>query len=152
MSDSFMTGRRAVRTIARMPPTSPVRADAIGVTVDDMDASLRFYRRCGFDVPADAGPDSPHVEIPLAGGFRLMLDAVAVTRSLHPDWTPPTGSSRLAIAIECTGPADVDATHADLVAASHPSHLEPFDAPWGQRYAAVLDPDGIGIDFYASLT
>ncbi len=102
MSDSFMTGRRPVRTIARMPATSPVRADAIGITVDDMHASLRFYRRCGFDVPADAGPDSPHVEIPLAGGSRLMLDAVAVTRSLHPDWTPPPGSSRIAIAVECT--------------------------------------------------
>ena len=135
-----------------MPPTPTVRANAIGVTVDDMAASLEFYRRCGFDVPSDADPDSPHVEIPLADGFKLMLDAAEVARALHPDWVPPTGPSRVSLAIECASPADVDAAHADLVAAGHPDRLEPFDAPWGQRYATVLDPDGVGIDLYASLT
>jgi uncharacterized glyoxalase superfamily protein PhnB len=28
------------------------------------------------------------------------------------------------------------------VAAGHRSHLAPFDAFWGARYAVVLDPDG----------
>jgi uncharacterized glyoxalase superfamily protein PhnB len=31
------------------------------------------------------------------------------------------------------------------------SYLEPFDAVWGQRYATVLDPDGVHVDLYASL-
>lgn len=46
-------------------------------------------------------------------------------------------------------PADVDATHAAVVAAGFASHVEPFDAPWGQRYATVLDPYGNHADLYA---
>ena len=30
-------------------------------------------------------------------------------------------------------------------------HLAPFDAPWGQRYATVLDPDGNHVDLFAPL-
>lgn len=32
-----------------------------------------------------------------------------------------------------------------------PSDVVPFDAPWGQRYATVLDPDGNGVDLFAPL-
>jgi len=28
---------------------------------------------------------------------------------------------------------------------------EPWDAPWGQRYATVLDPDGNAVDLYCPL-
>ena len=28
--------------------------------------------------------------------------------------------------------------------------LAPFDAPWGQRYAMVRDPDGNGVDLFAA--
>jgi hypothetical protein len=28
----------------------------------------------------------------------------------------------------------------------------PWDAPWGQRYAVVKDPDDNGIDLFAPLT
>jgi uncharacterized glyoxalase superfamily protein PhnB len=27
----------------------------------------------------------------------------------------------------------------------------PFDAPWGQRYTTVADPDGYRVDVYAPL-
>jgi hypothetical protein len=29
--------------------------------------------------------------------------------------------------------------------------LNPYDAPWGQRYATVLDPDGNIVDLFAPL-
>jgi uncharacterized glyoxalase superfamily protein PhnB len=29
---------------------------------------------------------------------------------------------------------------------------EPFDAPWGMRYATVADPSGNGVDLYANLS
>ncbi len=35
--------------------------------------------------------------------------------------------------------------------AGYKSELTPFDAPWGQRYAVVLDPDGNGVDLFAPL-
>ena len=38
-----------------------------------------------------------------------------------------------------------------LVEAGYRSHVQPFDAFWGQRYATVLDPDGNPVDLYAAL-
>ena len=38
-----------------------------------------------------------------------------------------------------------------VVAAGHRSTLDPWDAPWGQRYASVADPDGGAVDLYAPL-
>jgi hypothetical protein len=38
-----------------------------------------------------------------------------------------------------------------LTAAGHPGTLKPFDAPRGQRYATVTDPDGTSIDPFAAL-
>lgn len=32
-----------------------------------------------------------------------------------------------------------------------PSAMAPFDAPWGQRYAGVLDPDGYQVPLFAPL-
>lgn len=145
MSDPSKTVPTDGRTVASMPPT----CDAIGVVVSDMAASLAFYRRLGLDLPADAD-GAPHAEADL-GGMRLMFDTEDVARSLHPDWTPPSGESRTALAFRCADPAEVDATHAALVAAGAPSTLAPFDAPWGQRYASVADPDGGGVDLYAPL-
>lgn len=113
-----------------------------------MAASLAFYRRLGLALPAEAD-DAPHAEADLGGGVRLMFDTEDVARSLHPDWTPPAGPGRAGLAFRCGDPAEVDATHDALVAAGSPSALAPFDAPWGQRYASVADPDGGAVDLYA---
>ena len=42
-------------------------------------------------------------------------------------------------------PADVDALFERLTDAGHPGVLQPFDAPWGQRYATVTDINGDGL-------
>lgn len=124
------------------------RLDLIGVVVADMARSLEFYRRLGLDVPADADGE-PHVEITLPGGLRLAWDTVETIRSLDPSWEPPTGS-RGGLAFDCGSPAGVDRVHAELSAAGATTHLAPFDAVWGQRYAAVLDPDGAVVDLFAA--
>lgn len=124
------------------------RMDAIGIIVSDMAATLAFYRRLGVAVP-DGDGDGPHVEADLGGGMRLMFDTEDVVRSFDPGWTPPTGGGRVGLAFRLPDPASVDALHADMVAAGHRSELEPFDAPWGQRYASLQDPNGTGVDLYA---
>ena len=45
----------------------------------------------------------------------------------------------------------VDATYAKLTGAGYEGRTEPWDAPWGQRYATVLDPDGNSVDLFAAL-
>lgn len=126
------------------------RFDAIGLVVADMGRALAFYRTLGLDVPADAD-DQPHVDVSLPNGSRLMFDTIETVRAFDPDWSPPTGGSRAALAFACDSPSDVDAVFAELVAAGYAGHLEPWDAFWGQRYASVRDPDGNGVDLFAPL-
>lgn len=121
---------------------------AIGLVVQDMDRSLAFYARLGLEVPA--GERGPHVEIPLAGGIRFMLDTQEEVQKSDPAWSRPQGSPRVALAFDCGTPTVVDQTYRDLVAAGATPHLEPWDAFWGQRYATLLDPDGNGVDLFAA--
>lgn len=126
------------------------RFDAIGLVVEDMGRSLAFYRRLGLEIPAAADTEG-HVEATQPGGIRLLWDTVETVRSFDPEWTPPSGGQRIGLAFACDGPADVDRIYAELVGAGYEGHREPWDAFWGQRYAQVRDPDGIGVDLFARL-
>ena len=123
------------------------RFDAIGLVTSDMGRSLSFYRLLGLDVPADAD-GQPHAEATLPGGARLMWDTEEVVASFDPAPPAPGGSS---LAFLCDDAAEVDVTFERLVAAGAEGHVAPFDAPWGQRYAVVHDPDGNGVDLFAAL-
>ena len=146
MSDPAKTAPRTVRTVEPMTP----RIDAIEVVVADMAAALAFYRQLGLEIPAGAESET-HVAIDLPGGLHLLFDTQDTIRSFDPSWTPPAGGHGLALAFDCGDPAGVDATHDALVASGHRSHLAPWDAFWGQRYATVLDPDGNSVDLFAAL-
>jgi catechol 2,3-dioxygenase-like lactoylglutathione lyase family enzyme len=124
------------------------KLDMIGLVVEDMAASLAFYRKLGLDLPET---DAPHVEATLPGGLRFGWDTVETIRSFDPEWTKPAGGSAVGICFLCDSPAEVDELHASLVADGHPSHKEPWDAFWGQRYASVEDPDGNVVDLFAPL-
>ena len=127
-----------------------LRLDLIGLVVDDMAASLAFYRRLGLDL-AEGAEHEAHVEMILPGGLRLAWDTVEVVRSFDPGWTSPQGGHRTALAFACEEPADVDKVYAELVGAGYHGHKEPWDAVWGMRYAIVHDPDGNAVDFFAPL-
>ncbi|GGM40043.1 glyoxalase [Micromonospora sonchi] len=122
--------------------------DMIGLVTTDMARTLEFYRRLGLDIPAGAEQD-PHVEVTLPGGLRLAWDDIATVRSIDPGWTPPAGSPRAGLAFRCADPAEVDRWYAELTAAGHHGHRPPWDAPWGQRYAVLHDPDGNAVDLFA---
>jgi catechol 2,3-dioxygenase-like lactoylglutathione lyase family enzyme len=126
------------------------RLDMIGLVVQDLARSLAFYRRLGLDIPADAD-QAPHVETTLPGGLRLAWDPVETIRSFDPNWTPPSGSPRIGIAFLFDSPAAVDRAFAELVAEGYHGYKEPWDAPWGQRYAIMHDPDGNSVDLFAAL-
>ena len=126
------------------------RLDLIGIVVSDMARALAFYRRLGIELPASADGEG-HVEAALPGGLRIAWDTQDVMRSFDPAWSPPSGGHGMSLAFACDSPAEVDATHAALVAAGYEGHLDPFDAFWGQRYATVRDPDGNPVDLFAAL-
>ncbi len=127
----------------------PPRLDLVGIIVQDMAVSLAFYRRLGFDIPAEADTEG-HVES-TAGGLRVAWDTVEVIQSFDPDWTAPVGGQRIGLAFRCDSPTEVDALHSELTAAGYVSHKQPWDAFWGQRYAVVRDPDDNPVDLFAPL-
>lgn len=130
----------------------PPKFDLIGIVVQDMAASLNFYRQLGLLIPIGAESEGDgHVEVMLAGGLRMAWDSADDVRSFDPRWSPAVGGHRMALAFLCDSPADVDAVYNRLMEQGYASHKAPWDAFWGQRYAQVLDPDGNPVDLFAPL-
>ena len=126
----------------------PARLDVIGLVVADMARSLAFYRRLGLEVPGEAEHE-PHVEVSLPGGLRLAFDTEETIRSFDPDWMPPSGGDRMGLAFLMETPAAVDQIYDELTSLGYEGYKKPWDAFWGQRYAIILDPDGIGVSLFA---
>ena len=121
--------------------------NAIGIVASDLGRSIAFYRLLGVDLP-DEGEG--HIEATLPSGTRFMLDEESVVRSFRPDWTRKAGN-QLALAFECSSPAEVDELWARAKAEGYDAEKEPWDAFWGQRYAQLSDPDGVPVDLFAWL-
>ena len=119
---------------------------AIGIVASDLARSIRFYRLLGIDVPETS--EEGHIDTFLPNGVRFMLDSEDVIRSFMPDWTRENGN-QVSLAFECASPAEVDEVHARVVAAGFESEKDPWDAFWGQRYALLIDPDGVRVNLYA---
>jgi catechol 2,3-dioxygenase-like lactoylglutathione lyase family enzyme len=122
----------------------------VQIFAKDVPRSIAFYRLLGLAVPEPGEPD-PHVDVELPGGNRLSFDAEETITGMHPEWTPPDSAGRVALAFGLDSPAEVDAMFERLTKAGHPGPLQPYDAPWGQRYATVLDPDRNIVDLFAPL-
>ena len=121
--------------------------NALGVVSSNLAESIRFYRLLGIALPEE--PEG-HIEATLPNGVRFMLDSEETMRSFRPGWTRATGN-QIALAFECDSPGEVDETFRRVVDAGFHAEKEPWDAFWGQRYAQVHDPDGVGVDLYAAL-
>lgn len=122
-----------------------MKLDAIGLIAADISATKAFYER--FGLRFDDGPI--HFEASL-GTVRLMLDSESFMRESG-SLTEPLGErNSYALAVQCDSPESVDQLYAALAADGF-GHQEPFDAPWGHRYATVHDPDGTHVDLYAPL-
>lgn len=124
-----------------------LRLDMVGLVVADIARSVAFYRLLDVEV---SEPDAarPYHETVLPSGIRLSWNAESMAKEIDPSWVPPVGQ-RTELAFLCASPAEVDAIHARVIAAGHASHHAPWDAPWGQRYAVVVDPDGAHVSLFA---
>jgi uncharacterized glyoxalase superfamily protein PhnB len=64
---------------------------------------------------------------------------------------PPRPGNTAGFALLYRVPAEVDDAAARVAAAGHTVVHEPFDAPWGQRYATVADDEGYRVDLFCPL-
>lgn len=125
------------------------RFEAVGIIVSDMGRAVGFYRRLGLEFPEGAEGEG-HAEA-TAAGVRVMLDTEETIRSFDPEWQPPGGGHRSALAFRCDSPGEVDSSYAALLEGGGTAQKEPWDAFWGMRYAQVRDPDGTVVDLFADL-
>lgn len=119
---------------------------AVAVTAADLSRAVAFYELLGFRFPP-VGPDDQHVEA--ESGIRLMIDSASMMTELNGE--PPRPGNTSGFAVLMTAPGEVDEAVARVAAAGHPVVHPPFDAPWGQRYATVADPDGYRVDLFCPL-
>ena len=112
----------------------------------DVRATVAFYELCGLEFESTSD-DFARVRSDRAA---LEIGSYRLTRGYDSGFrAQPGGSTALQIGVESR--EAVDAIHAKLVAAGHPSHLQPFDAFWGARYAEVRDPDGNLVGFQSPI-
>ena len=126
-----------------------IQLQTIGVIVKNMQRSLDFYRALGLPIDTD-GNQEANLDVELPNGVTLGFLTEALAREADPTFEPAVGSS-LNLQFEAASPGEVDATHQRLTSAGHRSHAAPWNAPWGQRFARVVDPDGRIVNLYAHL-
>jgi len=123
--------------------------DLVGIVTRDMRASQAFYRRLGLEAP-EGSENEPHAEAATPGGLRVAWDTAELIGQIYPDYAAPSGGHGISLAFLLPAPTAVDEKYAELAALGH-GRKEPWDAPWGQRYAVVTDPDGNHVDLFAPL-
>jgi len=107
---------------------------AVTLATGDMQRAVAFYDALGFEVAA-GGPDASFTTYRVGDGWlNLQLDAAHAP--------VPTIWGRVIFYVD-----DVDAMHAQVLAAGYEPDGEPSDAPWSERYFHVRDPDGHELSF-----
>ena len=119
---------------------------AVAVSAADLFRAVAFYELLGFRFPP-LEADTKHIEAD--GDVRLMIDDAEFLTSLHGEEPRPGNTAGFAILFD--DPAGVDAAASRVADAGHTVVTPPYDAPWGQRYATVADPDGYRTDLFALL-
>lgn len=111
---------------------------AVTFTVTDMTRSVRFYRALGFEIIP--GRESPgFATFRVADGYLNLLESHA-----EATWR---GWGRVVFYVD-----DVDAMYDHVRAQGVAPEMAPSDAPWGERYFHVLDPDGHELSFARPLS
>jgi catechol 2,3-dioxygenase-like lactoylglutathione lyase family enzyme len=100
---------------------------AVTLATSDMERAVRFYRLLGFELLY--GGEAAEFTSFRAGATYLNLIE-------HPGGRVSWWGRIILYE------SDVDGLHARLVAAGHRPEAAPRDAPWGERFFHVRDPDG----------
>jgi catechol 2,3-dioxygenase-like lactoylglutathione lyase family enzyme len=107
-----------------------VKFNAITLAVSDVARSVRFYRTLGFELFAG---DERSAFVTFRAGPTEFLNL-----QHDPEHAPlPAIWGRVIFWVD-----DVDAVYRRAFDAGYVPEMTPSDAPWGERYFHILDPDG----------
>lgn len=119
-------------------PTGIERISAVTLITADMARSVAFYTALGFAI-RHGGPTASFTSLQ-AGSEALNLSAEG-DRPDRPRW------GRIIFYV-----SDVDAFYKQVRAAGFSPQMPPEDAPWGERYFHLTDPDGHELSFARPLS
>jgi catechol 2,3-dioxygenase-like lactoylglutathione lyase family enzyme len=105
---------------------------AITLATGDMREAVRFYEALGFPLKFGGG-QAAFTSFAFGGTY---LNLIADSRA------PVNWWGRVIVYV-----SDVDAIYRKALAAGFKPSLEPSDAPWGERYFHISDPDGHELSF-----
>lgn len=129
--EPFEPGPAAER-VARVEHVESI--SAVTLVTADMDRSVAFYEALGF-VVVFGGRGTPFTTYRAGAQF--------VNVQLDPAHAPIAAIwGRVIFWVD-----DVDAVHARALAAGFTPEMAPSDAPWGERYFHLRDPDGHELSF-----
>jgi hypothetical protein len=103
-----------------------------------MGQAVRFYEALGFD-RLYGGPEAEFTSYKAGDGFLNL--------QLKPDAGRQPVWGRVIFWV-----ADVDGMHQKVVDSGYRPSTRPADAPWGERYFHVRDPDGHELSFAAPIS
>jgi uncharacterized glyoxalase superfamily protein PhnB len=124
-----------------MPDAAP-DLHMLNLVVNDVGASIEFYRRLGAARAGGETVSGGHAQLRMPGGFSLELDDAESARLWHAAFRSDPASVGIVIGFALGTREAVDERYADLTQAGYQGRQPPFDAFWGARYAIVADPDG----------
>lgn len=120
-----------------MPEPTVTALSALTLATRDMARAVRFYRALGFAMRY-GGEDAAFTSFACGPSYlNLILEAAA------PQWR---WWGRAIFHV-----SDVDAFHERALAAGIAPQFGPRDAPWGERYFHLTDPDGHELSFATPL-
>lgn len=105
---------------------------AVTLAVSDMTHSVQFYRSLGFQLIYGGG-GHPFASFRVGSGYLNLIDTGVVP---HGFW----GRTIFYV-------SDVDAFYRQTLAVGLQPEGEPADAPWGERYFHLRDPNGHELSF-----
>jgi catechol 2,3-dioxygenase-like lactoylglutathione lyase family enzyme len=108
--------------------------NAVTLVTADMSTSCAFYGALGFESVV-GGPDASFTTYRVGEGFLNV--------QFDPEHAPiPAIWGRVIFWV-----ADVDVMYDRAVTSGYAPEMPPSDAPWGERYFHVRDPDGHELSF-----
>jgi len=106
---------------------------AVTLATQDMARAVRFYEALGFSMAYGGATDA-------FTSFRVGTGYVNLARAGDPSLSG--GSVRVIFHV-----GDVDVMYAHVLAQGFTPEAPPRDAPWGERYFHLTDPDGHALSF-----
>ena len=119
------------------PPGGPVeRISAVTLVTARMAEAVAFYRGLGFQL-LYGGPQARFTSFQVGDGYlNLQAGPVSGPAPREQVW------GRIIFWV-----VDVDAMHQRALQAGYRPATAPVDAPWGERYFHIRDPDGHEVSF-----